>query len=165
VPFRVIRDYQSSIFLTSLASLLGAGETTVRSLEKLKRRGTPWLGWHISKITHRLLSQSSKNANYGEAFATGIFDRDLTNRLIDLSRRSSNFGGVIQRLGIAGIEDAKKRVEKSAKILNVVLTVVLGGFIAYLLIATIVTAQSLSGKLKAEVTRTGTGMTHNMHHK
>ncbi|MEX3960179.1 type II secretion system F family protein [Trinickia sp. EG282A] len=148
IPYRVFRDYHGSIFMVALASLMVSGETLVRSLEKLKRRGKPWLRWHINTILNRLLT---KNLNYGEAFATGIFGQELSNRLIDQSRRSSDFNQVIKKMGVEGIEEAREQVRKSAKSLNIALVFVLGGVVAYLLLGTLYTAQGLSAGLRESI--------------
>lgn len=148
LPYRVFRDYHGSIFMIALASLMVSGETLVRSLEKLKRRGKPWLRWHINMILSRL---NSRHTNYGEAFGTGIFGQELSNRLIDQSRRSSDFNQVIKKMGIEGIEEAREEVKKSAKRLNLVLIFVLGGVVAYLLLGTLYTAQGLSAGIRDSV--------------
>jgi type II secretory pathway component PulF len=150
-PYRLFRDYHSSIFLTALAALLATGEPLVRSLERLKKRSSPWLAWHIQRILTRLLAQSSQSANYGQAFDTGVFDRELSNRIVDYSRRSSNFADVIQRLGIKGVEEARKRVQKSAKVLNISLLFVMGAVVGFLLVGTTITSQSLGDGLKSEI--------------
>lgn len=150
-PYRLFRDYHSSIFLSALASLLATGEPLVRSLDRLKKRSSPWLAWHIQKILTRLLAQSSQSANYGQAFDTGIFDRALSNRIIDYSRRSANFADVIQKLGIQGVEDARKRVQKSAKALNVSLLIVMGLVVGFLMVGATMTSQSLSNGLRTEI--------------
>jgi len=150
-PYRLFRDYYSSIFLTALASLLATGEPLVRSLERLKKRSSPWLAWHIQKILTRLLAQSSQSANYGQAFDTGVFDRQLSNRIIDYSRRTANFADVIQKLGIKGVEDARKRVQKSAKVLNISLLVVMGVVVGFLMIGATLTSQGLSNGMRSEM--------------
>src|SRR5260364_90118 len=147
VPYRVFRDYTGAVVLAALASLLMSGETLVGSLEKLKARSSPWLRWHCSKMIDRL---STRAQNDGEAFNTGLFGQELANRLVDYSRRSGNFSEVVKRLGIQGIEAAKKRVQRSARRLNLALIFVLGGVMAYLLTATLLTAQGLSEKLRQE---------------
>lgn len=150
VPYRLFRDYYSSIFLSSLGLLLMSSETLMRTLEKLKRYASPWLRWHIVNITRRLLMSTT---NYGEIFNTGIFGQELTNRLIDASRRNGDFSMVVEKLGIGGMEQAKKRIERSAKLLNVTLFFILGGFVGYLLIATVMTAQGLGRGIEKELTQ------------
>lgn len=150
-PYRLFRDYHASIFLSALASLLATGEPLVRSLERLKKRSTPWLAWHIQKILTRLLAQSTQSANYGQAFDTGVFDRELSNRIVDYSRRSANFADVIQKLGIKGVEDARKRVQKSAKALNVSLLIIMGVVVGFLMVGATMTSQSLSNGLRSEL--------------
>ncbi len=148
VPYRLFRDYYGTIFLASLGLLLISGETLMRALDKLKRYASPWLRWHIVKMTRQLLATTS---NYGKIFNTGVFGQELANRLIDASRRNGDFSVVVQKLGIGGIEQATKRVERSAKLLNIALFFILGGFVAYLLIATVMTAQGLSRGLEKEL--------------
>lgn len=148
LPYSVYRDYNGAIFLVSLAVMMHSGDTLVRSLETLKKRGSPWLRWHITRILKNL---DKTAGNYGEAFATGIFSQHLTNRIVDYSRRSSEFDKVISRIGIEGIAKVRKEVESSAKLLNMILITVLGALLAFMLVGTILTAQGLSTSLKEEV--------------
>ena len=148
LPYSVYRDYTGSIFMVSLASMLHSGDTLVRALEQLKKSAPGWLKWHINKILKNINKSSS---NYGEAFSTGVFSKELTNRLIDLSRRSSEFDKVIARIGIEGVVKVKTAVEASAKQLNLLLIAVLGGCLAFMLVGTMLTAQGLSTALKEQV--------------
>ena len=95
--------------------------------------------------------ESTQSANYGQAFDTGVFDRELSNRIVDYSRRSANFADVIQKLGIKGVEDARKRVQKSAKALNVSLLVINGVVVGFLMVGATMTSQSLSNGLRSEL--------------
>lgn len=148
LPYRVFRDYTGSVFLVALASLMVSGETLVKSLETLRKRASPWLRWHIKMIERRLLTHS---ANYGEAFSTGIFNRELSNRLIDKTRRTGNFSEVIRQIGIEGIEAAREQVKRSTRSLNFALIFVLGGLIAYLFLGTLYTTQGLSQGIRDSV--------------
>lgn len=148
LPYSVYRDYTGSIFMVSLASMLHSGDTLVRALEQLKRTAPIWLKWHINKILKNI---NRTSGNYGEAFATGVFSKELTNRLVDLSRRSSEFDKVIARIGIEGVLKVRTAVEESAKKLNVVLIAVLGGCLAFMLVGTLLTAQGLGATLREEV--------------
>jgi toxin coregulated pilus biosynthesis protein E len=148
LPYSVYRDYTGSIFMVSLASMLHSGDTLVRALEQLKKTAPLWLKWQINKILKNI---NGTSRNYGEAFAVGVFSRSLTNRLIDLSRRSSEFDKVIARIGIEGIVKVRTAVEESAKKLNVVLIAVLGCCLAFMLVGTLLTAQGLSASLKEQV--------------
>lgn len=148
LPYRVYRDYTGSIFMVSLASMLRFGDTVVRSLEHLKKRAPAWLRYHIAKVVRNIDKTSGQ---FGEAFATGVFSQQLTNRLIDQSRRSSEFDKVIARIGIEGIAKVRFEVEASAKKLNIMLICSLGLVLAFMLVGTLLTAQGLSQSLKAEV--------------
>lgn len=147
-PYSVYRDYTGSIFMVSLASMLHSGDTLVKALEQLKKSAPVWLKWHINKI----LKNIGKTAgNYGEAFNTGVFSKNLTNRLVDLSRRSSEFDKVIARIGIEGVAKVREAVEDSAKKLNLALIGVLGLCLAFMLVGTLITAQGLSASLKDQI--------------
>jgi type II secretory pathway component PulF len=134
--------------MVSLASMLHSGDTLVKALEQLRKTAPAWLKWHINKI----LKNIGKTAgNYGESFNTGVFSKNLTNRLVDLSRRSSEFDKVIAKIGIEGVAKVREAVEESAKKLNLALIGVLGLCLAFMLVGTLMTAQGLSASLKEQV--------------
>lgn len=147
LPYRIYRDYTGAIFLVSLASMLRAGDTLVNSLDALKSRSKPWQRMHISQITKNL----DRAASYGEAFASGIFSQSLTNRLIDYSRRSSEFDRVVAKIGIEGIAKVRGEINSSAKLLNGILTVVLGCALGFMFVGIIWTAQGLSVSIKESI--------------
>lgn len=148
LPYRIYRDYHGSVFLVSLATMMQAGDTLARSLETLKKRASPWLRWHINKI---LVNMQTNAGNYGEAFATGVFSQELSNRLADFSRRSSEFDKVLSRIGIDGISEIRQEVETTAKKLNLLLSVIIGCVLGFMVLGIIVTAQGLSSSLREEV--------------
>src|SRR5260363_377514 len=94
---------------------------------------------------------STRLQNDGEAVNRGLFVQELPNGMVDYCRRRGNFSEVAKRMCIQGIESAKKRVQRSARRLNLALIFVLGGVMAYLLTATLLTAQGLSEKLRQEI--------------
>ncbi len=148
LPYSVYRDYHGALFLVALAVMMHSGDTLMRALEVLKARSTPWLRWHIVRIIRNVDRMAG---NYGESFATGVFSQQLTNRIVDYSRRSSELDKVISRIGIDGIERVRKDVESGAKLMNSILIAVLGALLAFMLVGTILTAQGLSDSLKKEV--------------
>jgi toxin coregulated pilus biosynthesis protein E len=148
LPYSVYRDYNGALFLVALAVMMHSGDTLVRALEALKARSTPWLRWHIVRIIRNVDKMAG---NYGESFATGIFSQQLTNRIVDYSRRSSELDKVISRIGVDGIEKVRKEVESGAKLMNSLLIAGLGALLAFMLVGTILTAQGLSESLKEEV--------------
>lgn len=148
LPYRVYRDYTGAIFLVALAGMLKAGDSLNRALEQLKKRNSPWLRWHIDQI---LKNMDKSSENYGEAFSTGVFSQELSNRLVDYSRRSGEFESVVSRIGVEGIGQIRTEVDESAKKLNLFLVVVLGGILAFMLVGVVLTAQGLSSSLREEV--------------
>ncbi len=148
LPYSVYRDYHGALFLIALAVMMHSGDTLMRALEALKARSTPWLRWHIVRIIKNVDKMAG---NYGESFSTGVFSQQLTNRIVDYSRRSSELDKVISRIGIDGIERVRKDVESGAKLMNSILIAVLGALLAFMLVGTILTAQGLSESLKKEV--------------
>lgn len=147
LPYRMYRDYTGAIFLVSLASMLRAGDTLVNALNMIKRRSPPWQRAHIVKITKNL----DRVSNYGEAFSTGVFSQSLNNRLIDYSRRSSEIDLIISKLGIEGIAKVRKEINVSAKVMNGILTGVLGCALAFMFVGIIWTSFGLSAGIKSDV--------------
>lgn len=150
MPYRLFRDNEGAIFLVSLATMLKAGDSVSKALSVLRRRSTPWMRWHITAMLRNL---DRNFDNPGEAFNTGLFSQELSNRINDYARRSGRLDEVMVRIGIEGIGQVRKEIEKSAKVFNVLLTLLMGAVLAFMLLGIVLTGQGLSTALKQEVTR------------
>ncbi|WP_316157895.1 type II secretion system F family protein [Cupriavidus sp. BIC8F] len=148
VFYRVFRDYYAAQFLVAVASMLAAGVGLDTTLEELKKRSSPWLRWHITKISKNRLRASR---SHGEAFNTGVLAQPIANRLIDSSRRSSDFPAVMKRIGIEGMDETRQQVEESAFKLNLTMVLIMGVVVGYLILGTMRTGQDLSSAMKGQL--------------
>jgi type II secretory pathway component PulF len=151
LPFYTIyRDFQGALFLVSLAALMRNRVSLNRALDTLAESGSPWLRWHIREILYRLDYESDQP---GKAFATGIFNRNLTWRIIDFSQFSS-FAVAIEEVGINSISLITESVKKSAGKLNKILMVISGGLMAFIITGAFLTLFEAQNSVQKQMSAT-----------
>lgn len=148
--YTIYRDFQGALFLVSLAALMRNDVSLNRALETLEESASPWLRWHIREVMYRLDYESDQP---GKAFATGIFDRKLTWRIIDFSERS-NFAKAIEKVGVRSIDAVTKMVKKSAGTINVVLMVLSGGLLAFIIAGAFLTLYEAQNSVQKQMSAT-----------
>lgn len=102
--FGMYRDYQGALFLTAFAALLRAGVGLAEALRLVAAQGTPWLRWHCNTISNRLVRYTESP---GRAFDTGLFPRHVVNRIVDLAERGTALPDIMEKIGLAIIEDTE----------------------------------------------------------
>lgn len=120
LPFKLYRDFQSSIFIATLASMLkkrGNVSMNMReAVEVLRDSAGPWMAWHCTKI----LQKMEEGAGQTELFDTGLLENETLFFMVDMiETRQMDVG-----LQLAGARTEKNAVEvigKKAKILRGVL--------------------------------------------
>lgn len=135
--YSIYRDYVGSIFLVSLASLMKARVGLSESLDALSNRASPWLRWHIRRIQSRLNFEADHPAR---AFQTGVFNQELTDRVMDFGSRSK-FHEAIGKVGISSIEKVTSFVTSSAQLMNRILILVCGATMIFMVAGVLLTAQ------------------------
>ncbi len=116
--YSVHRDFAGALFLATIASItqkIGAHAISIHeALLRIKPYASPWLAAHIERIL--LNFEEMPNAG-GEAFATGILQRDFQYRLQDISE--------YQKLDIALLTVAQyilcetpKRIQRTATLIR-----------------------------------------------
>lgn len=145
--YSIYRDFVGSIFLVSLASLMQSGMGLSESLTALSSRGTPWLRWHILRIQARLDFHADQPA---QAFATGIFNQTLTDRVLDYGARSA-FHDAIGKVGLASVDKVAAFVNGSATILNQALLLLCGATLIFMISGVMLTAQEAQNVIQRQV--------------
>jgi len=124
-PWTIHRQYQSAIFLISMAALTEAGRPVEASIRQLNQIANPWLRRHLSEINQRLLAGEIP----GRAFNTGFVDRETCGDLEDYS----NAGGLekaLHQIGKDTIEDAVEKIAKATRTLNGIMILAVAACIA-----------------------------------
>lgn len=126
-PYRLYRQAVSAKLFVSLASLLKGKKGLVESLEQLRKRASPYLRWHLTKILNNLNEHPD---DYAAAFDTGLLSREIHLRLTTYARRSNFETGLI-RIGTESyahvIEDVRGTATQVA-IWSTALTIGVIGF-------------------------------------
>lgn len=147
--YTVYRDFGSAMFLVSLAALMKNGVALNAALDMLSERASPWLLWHIRQIQLRLDYQSE---SAGEAFATGLFDKRLTWRIIDFGKRAgSDFAVAMEKVGIKSIDKVMASVKRKAGKLNYMLMFLNAGMIMFIIAGTLSTVYEAQEQLQKQI--------------
>lgn len=147
LPFRLYRDFQSAVFIATLASMLkkrGNVSMNMRDgIEVMRDAANPWLTWHCQMMLQRI----EDGVPQLEIFATGLLEKDTLYFMLDMIETQ----GMDEGLQIAGRRTEKMAVEiiaKKAKVLRGVL--LFGGLSVVMIVAGWMTR--VMGELKAATT-------------
>lgn len=147
--YTIYRDFQGAMFLVSLAALMKNGVALNAALETLSERASPWLLWHIRQVQVRL---DYELESAGESFATGLFDRRLTWRIIDFGKRAgSDFAVAMEKVGIKSIDKVMESVKARAAKLNRILMLANAGMIMFIIVGTLSTVYEASEQLQKQI--------------
>lgn len=146
-PYALYRNFQSSIFLMSLAALMESGVSLSESLQKLQAKTTPWMRVQIGRITRKLDENPSAPA---AAFDTGLLDDGVMQRIHSFSKRA-NFQAAIAKLAITDMDKSIKLMDAKAKAMNMALILVAGITIAYVMGGVMFTAMEMDRAIKAQM--------------
>lgn len=147
--YTVYRDFAGAMFLVSLAALMKNGVALNAGLDTLSERASPWLRWHIRQIQLELDYESD---SAGEAFATGLFDRRLTWRIIDFGKRAgSDFAVAMEKVGIKSIDKVMESVRARAANLNRILMFLNAGMIMFIILGTLSTVYEAQDHLQKQI--------------
>jgi type II secretory pathway component PulF len=149
LPYTIYRDFSGAMFLVSLAALMKNGTGLNDALDTLSERASPWLLWHIRQVQLGLDYQSEST---GEAFATGLFDRRLTWRIIDFGERSgSDFALAMEKVGIKTIDKVMESVKAKAATINKFLMLVNGGLLMFIIAGSLLTMFEAQEQLQRQI--------------
>lgn len=150
VPYSIYRDYQGAILILALASLMQVQVSLNASLERALRYSSPWMRWHLQWILRRLAKGDSRA--FGTAFQTGLLSPTLEDRIQDASERSDPVAAFV-RIGTTSVDLTVRDLERSARVLNMLLLGVCGLMLAIMMIGFFSTAFSLENALRASTSQ------------
>ena len=145
VPYSIYRDYQGAILILALASLMQAQVSLHASLDRALRYSSPWMRWHLQWVLKRLSKGDSRS--FGTAFQTGLLSPTLEDRVQDASERSDPIAAFV-RIGSSSVDITVRDLERSAKVLNMVLLGICGVLLAIMMIGFFSTAFSLESSMR-----------------
>lgn len=150
LPFySIYRDFQGALFLVSIAALMRNNVSLTEALDKLLLRANQWLRWHIHTILLHLDYESSEPA---KAFATGIFNKRLTWRIIDFgSRGKGSFAEAIAKVGLNSLDKVTQGVTDSARKINSMLLIASGLMMAFIIAGTMLTMYEAQNALQQQI--------------
>ncbi len=146
-PWTIHREYQSAIFLISMAALTEAGRPVETAIRQLNQIASPWLRRHLTEINQRALAGESA----GRAFNTGMVDKETCGDLEDYSS-AGGLEKALHQIGKDTIEDAVDKIAKASRVLNGVLilavTAAIGLVYGGIMMLSLSIAHSLGGNVQ-----------------
>lgn len=123
IVYELYREYKGAQFLLALASITQKiGNKVINpddALGKLRVDASPWLRWHIDKIRMNLFEKPNSG---GEVFATGVMNKDLTYRMMDISEYAE-LGETLQEVAGLVMSKTPEVIVKRANRLRIVVSV------------------------------------------
>jgi hypothetical protein len=145
MPYSLYRDYAGSMLLISLSSMMRAGVSLRSALERTLKFASPWTRWHVRRILSNL---SKPNTPYfGQAFSTGMLNRELEDRVQDASERRDPVDAFV-RLGVGSIDRMVKEMELGSGRLNSLLMIVCGLVLALFMVAFFATTMGMQEAIR-----------------
>lgn len=124
LPWSMYAWTQASFFLSTVSSMLVAGQTFRDALTEIQRSASPWQKWHL----RRMLAGLQKGGSEVKAMDTGMLPEPVMDRLLMYSTLP-NFVDVMARLAKDSIRMYEKRVEGVANTLQIGVMILLAVFI------------------------------------
>jgi len=145
LPYSLYRDYAGSMLLISLSSMMRAGVSLRSALERTLKFSAPWTCWHVRRI---LTNLSKPNAPFfGQAFSTGVLNRELEDRVQDASERRDPVDAFV-RMGAGSIDRLVKDMELRSARLNSVMLVFCGLVLGLFMLAFFTTTMGLQASIR-----------------
>ena len=146
IPYNVYRTYTSAMLIVSLSSLMRTGVSLRASIERAMKFSSPWLRWHLREV---LRGMSSGSANrFGAAFKTGMLSRDMEDRVQEASERRDPVAAFV-KIGTSSMDRIVKSMEQASSGINTALLIFAGGALAMMILAFLLTTQSISSGMGA----------------
>lgn len=133
-PWRSYREEEASTFLLSLAILLQSNNHGMKTaMEKMRSFSSPWMTWHINRMLHRL---TIAPGNPALALDTGLFTRELMDRIEDYAERS-DFYKAMQTIAFDHGDKAVEQATKKAIFVSVIAMLLIAVAIGIILLSNI----------------------------
>lgn len=145
--YTLYRDFTGASFLVALASLMKTGCGLAEALNTIRDDASPWLQHHIDDILFNLDTVVDKPA---KAFATGIFNQTLTDRIEDFGERS-NFNEAMGKVGLQTIDKVTESVVGSTAGLNLILTLIGGVMTVFVNVGVIMVANDAGDSMQHRI--------------
>ncbi|EBY2753544.1 type II secretion protein F [Salmonella enterica subsp. enterica serovar Kottbus] len=139
LPFSSYKKMTSSLFLSSLSSMLRNGIPLSESLEVIRLNANRWMRGHISAMQNNM----ALGQPYGKALNTGLLGaRELLN--ISLYASLPSFYDVLVAVAVQARKDIAESIERLAGILRSLATLVLGGCVVWVFISLYALSDAIS---------------------
>ncbi|UXH80272.1 hypothetical protein [Roseateles amylovorans] len=151
-PYSLYRDFSGSMLIVSISSLMRTGVSLRSSLERAARFSSPWMRWHLRQILSRLSSEQS--TQFGQAFATGVLNRAMEDRVQDASERRDPVAAFV-KIGVGSIDRIDRSIGASAAKLNGLLMAIAGLTLGFMMLGFFATAFEMQSGIQSNAAAGG----------
>jgi type II secretory pathway component PulF len=145
LPYSLYRDYAGSMLLISLSSMMRAGVSLRSALERTLKFASPWTRWHVRRILSNLSKPNTPH--FGQAFSTGVLNRELEDRVQDASERRDPVDAFV-RMGAGSIDRMVKEMELRSARLNSMMLLVCGLVLGMFMLAFFSTTMGMQAAIR-----------------
>jgi type II secretory pathway component PulF len=125
MPFQLYREFRAAQFLTTLSTITQNINNHVlpvpQALQRMAADAVPWVGWHINRV---LANMESNAEGKGENFATGLVNKKMEYRMIDIAQYA-DMSDMLDQVGKTILKRTPKEMEKRAQKIQFVSRVVM----------------------------------------
>jgi hypothetical protein len=144
-PFSMYRDYAGSMLLISLSSMMRSGVSLRSALERTMKFASPWTRWHVRRILSNLSKPNTPF--FGQAFSTGVLNRELEDRVQDASERRDPVDAFV-RMGSGSIDRMVKDMEQRSSKVNSFMLMFCGLFLGMFMLAFFSTTMGMQSAIR-----------------
>lgn len=144
-PYSLYRDYAGSMLLISLSSMMRSGISLRSALERTLKFAPPWTRWHVRRILSNLSKPNTPF--FGQAFSTGVLNRELEDRVQDASERRDPVDAFV-RMGSGSIDRMVKDMEQRSARLNSMMLMVCGLLLGMFMLAFFSTTMGMQAAIR-----------------
>jgi type II secretory pathway component PulF len=144
-PYSTYRLWVGSGFILSLAAMIKSGEPIQRSMQELMKTASPYLRERLKAGLDGLKMGNNLGISLEKA-GHDFPDREVIEELVIYSNQSG-FDAALEIIGREWLEKGAKVVEAQAAILNVLATLLMGGVVIWIVIATFSLQNSFSDSI------------------
>jgi hypothetical protein len=115
------------------------------ALERTLKFASPWTRWHVRRILSNLSKPNTPH--FGQAFSTGVLNRELEDRVQDASERRDPVDAFV-RMGAGSIDRMVKEMELRSARLNSMMLLVCGLVLGMFMLAFFSTTMGMQAAIR-----------------
>ena len=154
LPHQIYRCFNAAAFISTLAAItqrIGGGGNVVamqKALEKIHEHSFPWLRQQTEKILNNL--DSNPNGK-GEVFNTGLLDKQIYYRVLDLGDSEEDSSKLLAQIAAIILEETPNRTAIRVMIVRFILVISIVSIIVFFFFSTQGISDELTRAMQTDI--------------